>query len=127
MNLILDTHTFMWFVNGEENLTVNARKVITNPDNSNFISVATLWEIAIKVSIGKLTLSKDFENISRQITQNGFNILAITFEHVLLVSKLAFHHNDPFDRLIIAQALTGGMSVVGKDEAFDKYNVKRIW
>lgn len=106
MNLILDTHTFIWFVNGDKNLTTKARESIEASSNFRYISIASLWEMAIKISLGKLEIKHPFEQILTQIYENGFEILPITFEHTLIISKLPFHHRVPFDRLIIAQAMT---------------------
>jgi PIN domain nuclease of toxin-antitoxin system len=127
MDLILDTHTFMWFVNGDKNLTAKARKAIENPSNFSCMSIVSLWEMAIKISLGKLEIKYPFEQILTQIYENGFEILPITFEHILVVSELPFHHRDPFDRLIVAQAMTEGMTIISKDELFDDYEVTRLW
>jgi len=127
MNLLLDTHAFIWFVNGDKNITIKARKAIENAANRNFVSIASLWEIAIKVSINRLELSGSYDKILEQINENGFDILSINFEHTSLVSKLKFHHRDPFDRLIIAQAVIENLTIVSKDKSFDIYKVKRIW
>jgi len=127
MNLILDTHTFMWFVNGDKNLTTKARKTIENPSNFSHISIASLWEMAIKISLGKLEIKYPFEQVLTQIYENGFEILPITFEHTLVISKLEFHHRDPFDRLIVVQAMTERMTIISKDKAFDDYKVTRLW
>ena len=121
MNLILDTHTFMWFVNGDKNLTIKARTTIENPSNFGYISIAILWEMAIKISLGKLEIKYPFEQVLTQIYENGFEILPIAFEHTLVISELEFYHRDPFDRLIIAQAMTEKMTIVSKDESFDDY------
>lgn len=127
MNLLLDTHAFIWFINGDKSLTAKARRTIENAANRSFISIASLWEIAIKVSINRLELSGPYEKIIEHIYNNGFDLLSINFEHTSLISKLEFHHRDPFDRLIIAQALFENMSIISKDKVFDSYNIKRIW
>ena len=127
MNLLLDTHAFMWFVNGDPLLGANAKKSIESIDNKNFISVASLWEIAIKVNIGKLSLSKPFHTIKKQIEDNNIELLPIDFNHTLQLVSLQLYHRDPFDRLIIAQAMTEQMAVITKDEHFKKYSIKIIW
>lgn len=92
------------------------------------MSTASLWEIGIKVSVGKLTLARPFGDlIPAQIETNGFRLLHIALDHVELVSLLSFFHRDPFDRLLAAQALTGGLPLVSRDSAFDAYRVNRIW
>jgi PIN domain nuclease of toxin-antitoxin system len=112
MDLILDTHTFIWFVNDDKNLTTKARGAIENPSNFSYISIASLWEMAIKISLGKLEIRYPFEEILTQIYENGFEILPITFEHTLVISELPFYHRDPFDRLIVTQAMIEGMTII---------------
>jgi PIN domain nuclease of toxin-antitoxin system len=102
--------------------------LINDAGNDKLVSPATYWEIAIKVSIGKLALSQSFEDfIDRGIRQNGFDILHIDPRHTGVVATLPFHHKDPFDRLLIAQALAEGIPVVGADAIFDQYGVTRLW
>lgn len=127
MKLLLDTHAFMWFVNGDPMLGENAKKSIESKDNSNFLSVASLWEIAIKVNIGKLTLSKPYHTIKQQIEENYIEILPIAFDHTLQIVSMPIYHRDPFDRLIIAQAMAENMTVISKDANFEKYPIKIIW
>src|SRR3954454_24600074 len=102
MNNLLDTHTLIWFINGDEKLTDKAKKEIESKVEGNYISVASIWEIAIKISIGKLELKTSFANFISQIEANSFTILAISSEDALTISLLPFHHRDPFDRMIIA-------------------------
>jgi PIN domain nuclease of toxin-antitoxin system len=128
MKFLLDTHAFIWFIMGSPNLSVNARVLIEDVANEKFLSVASLWEIAIKSSIGKLTLSAPFDVlILPQLGLNGFKLLNIEIDHAALVATLPFHHRDPFDRLLIAQAITEKMSIVSIDAAFDAYAVTRRW
>jgi PIN domain nuclease of toxin-antitoxin system len=128
MKLLLDTHAFLWFVMGSANLSVNARAVIENPANENLLSVASLWEMAIKVSLGKLTLSAPFDDlIPEQLKLNGIGLLNIGIDHVSLVATLPFHHRDPFDRLLIAQSIADKIPVVSIDAAFDAYGITRLW
>lgn len=96
MNLLLDTHTFIWFINGDKNLSSRVKRAILKAENTKFISIASLWEMAIKKSLSKLNINQPFEEIINQIQENGFEILPIVFEHTLLVSQLEFHHRDPF-------------------------------
>lgn len=127
MNLLLDTHAFIWFVSGDNLLSVKAKNAIENPSNQCYISVASLWEIAIKISLKKLKLTKPFNQIMVQIESNGFILLPISFEHTLSVSKLKFHHRDPFDRILASQVLTSDLILITRDEIFEKYKVKTIW
>ena len=127
MNLLLDTHSFIWFVENDSRLPANIKKEIEKPSNIVFVSIASLWEITIKISIGKLTTKAVIDKIIEQVADNGFEIVPILPEHLLTLSKLDFFHRDPFDRLIIAQALCDGYRVIGKDAMFDSYKVKRLW
>ncbi len=124
---LLDTHTLIWFIGGNKELSQVARQSIEAIDATNFVSIASLWEIAIKISLGKLELKTPFNQINRQILENGFEILPITFDDTLTVSALPFHHRDPFDRIIIVQAITNGLTIISKDEHFSSYDAKVIW
>ncbi len=127
MNLLLDTHTLIWFLEGDTTLSTNAKKLIENPENTNFVSVATFWEMAIKVSLKKLEMQISIQNLKKILWENGIEVLPITIENTLFVSQLPFHHKDPFDRLLIAQAVNENMILVSKDEAMLLYNVQTIW
>jgi PIN domain nuclease of toxin-antitoxin system len=128
MRILLDTHAFLWFIMGSADLGAGARAAIEDQHNETLLSMASLWEIAIKVSIRKLTLSEPMETlIPAQVEQNGFAILSIKLEHVTIVSKLPFHHRDPFDRLLAAQCITEDIALVTTDSAFEKYGVRRVW
>ncbi len=124
---LLDTHTLIWFIGGHRNLSSRARQSIEGENVTNFVSIASLWEIAVKLSLGKLELKTPFKQINIQLQQNGFEILPITFEDAVTVSNLPFHHRDPFDRIIIAQAITNDLSIISKDENFATYKAKVIW
>ena len=126
MNL-LDTHTLIWFINGDEQLSHKARARIEQKQVSNFVSIASLWEIAIKISIGKLELHTPFIAIEKQLDLNKFSILPITFNDTLLLSNLPFHHKDPFDRLLIAQSITNNLTLISKDSHFEPYGLKLLW
>ena len=127
MRLLLDTHAFLWFFIGNPSLSEKARASIEEESSDKFFSIASLWEIAIKVSVGKLTLSKPFHEIfPDQLAKNGIDLLGIT-AHVSAITNLPFHHRDPFDRLLIAQATTEQMQIVSNDAAFDSYDVTRLW
>ena len=128
MKLLLDTHIFLWFIMGSPHLSAEDRALIEDETNRKFLSVASLWEIAIKSSIGKLNLSAPFDQlIPQQINLNGFELLPIEIAHLATVATLPFHHRDPFDRLLIAQSITEKMPVVSSDSAFDAYtNLPRL-
>ncbi len=128
MNVRLDTHTFLWFIAGSKNLSPKARKLIEDEANRVFLSAASLWEIAIKVSLGKLALSEPFETlIPAQLEMNSIEMLGISVSHTSQVASLPFHHRDPFDRLLVSQALTEEIPIVSADEALDTYGVARLW
>jgi PIN domain nuclease of toxin-antitoxin system len=128
MQLLLDTHTFLWFISGDAQLSDKARVLISDPENEVALSVASLWEIVIKIGLGKLTLAGSFEDvIPRHIESNEIEILGIALSHLEELSRLAQHHRDPFDRLIIAQAIAEEMTLVGKDGAFEDYPVRVVW
>lgn len=128
MNLLLDTNAFLWFTAGDLNLSQAARAAIEDETNNRYLSVARLWEIAIKVSLNKLTLSEPFETlIPEQLAENEIVLLDISVEHTALVASLPFHHRDPFDRLIAAQAKVEQMTVVSVDNVFDAYQAARLW
>lgn len=128
MRLLLDTHTFLWFFVGDNTLSRTARTLIEDESNEKFFSIASLWEIAIKVSIGKLTLTAPFDAIfPDQLANNGIDVLGITPAHASAVATLPFHHRDPFDRLLIAQAPIEQMELVSIDSGFDGYSVQRLW
>ena len=128
MKLLLDTHTLLWFITSDSKLSLAARLLIDDLANDKFVSVVSLWEIAIKYGLGRLVLSNKFEVLfPNQLTINGFEQLAIENTHLYEFVKLPQHHSDPFDRLIIAQAIAEKMSVVSIDTAFDDYSVNRLW
>ena len=128
MNLLLDTHAFLWFIAGSGELSATARELIEDAANRPFLSAASLWEMAIKLSLGKLRLALPFEEIlPQQMLLNGVQYLPIEMEHLVPVVGMAFHHRDPFDRLLIAQAMVEQMPIVSGDPAFDPYPVQKLW
>lgn len=128
MEYLLDTHSFLWFINGDEQLSEKAKNAIVDSEVVKYISIASLWEIAIKVNLGKLSLDISYADLRQQVVGNGFEILPITIEHTAALINLELHYRDPFDRMIIAQAINEQLTVIGKDENFDKYNgLKLLW
>lgn len=124
---LLDTHTFIWFVEGDFQLSQSARQAIEKKGAENYVSVASLWEIAIKISLGKLELKTPFSRILEVIVKNGFKLLPISFEDTLTLSTLPFHHRDPFDRIIISQCISQSIVALSKDQSFEKYDITIIW
>ncbi len=130
MRLLLDTHSFLWFIAGNPRLSDTARSLIEAPANSVLLSVGSLWEMAIKVSLGKLTLGQPFPTlIPQQLDLNGIELLGITTDHAAAVAMLPFppDHRDPFDRLIVAQARVEQLPLVSRDEVLDAYGIMRLW
>ena len=126
--LLLDTHTFLWWVDDAPELTAAARRVIADVNHECYLSVASCWEMAIKSSLGKLRLARPVERfVSEQITANSFTLLNVELHHTAKVEKLPFYHRDPFDRLLIAQAMTEKLTIVSADSVFSDYGVKVLW
>jgi PIN domain nuclease of toxin-antitoxin system len=125
---LLDTHTLFWAADDPSKLSDTARIALQDPNNDRLLSAATIWELAIKLGQGKITLSKLYRQwMETAITDLKLSILPVTVEYAERLSVLPPHHKDPFDRLMIAQALVDGIAVVGVDAAFDAYGVTRIW
>ena len=127
MKYLLDTHVLIWFLNGDKSLSSKARKAIESDNAINFISVASLWEIAIKLSLDRLSIKVPFEKLSNKLDKNNFQVLPITFNDTVELSTLAFHHRDPFDRLIISQSIVNDFTLISKDKEFSAYNIKLLW
>ena len=130
MKLLLDTHTLIWFFAGNSQLSTNARILIEDEDNNKLVSIASIWEMAIKQSNGDLNLSLPLhEYIAQKLSLEDFNLLNINLDHLSEIVTMPFHHKDPFDRLLIAQAIREGIPILSKDSKFDAYskNVNLIW
>jgi PIN domain nuclease of toxin-antitoxin system len=131
VNLLLDTHTFLWHANGDPQMSSTAMALLIDPSNDLFLSMASVWEIAIKAGLRKLTLSSPFSTfITQAITGYGLTVLPISQDDCAGYEQLSFpdpQHRDPFDRMIVIHALHNGLTVVGVDGAFDRYGVPRVW
>lgn len=126
--LLLDTQALLWFVWDDPQLSADAKAAIEDPDNRKLVSVASGWEIAIKVGLGKLDLGESCRTfLPREIAANNFEVLSITLDHATAVEGLPLHHRDPFDRLLIAQATIENVQLVSSDLIFEQYGVKRLW
>lgn len=124
----MDTHAFLWFESGSKKLSRKVAKIIEDPENSIYISSASVWEIIIKQQLGKLPESMKFHpNLSRYIRDNGYLELPISLDHAEHAGKLHAHHYDPFDRVLIAQANLEDMILLTNDALFSKYDVKIQW
>jgi PIN domain nuclease of toxin-antitoxin system len=124
----LDTHALLWFLNDDPLLSKTAKALIENPANRKFVSLGTCWEIAIKVGLGMLDLGEPATTFRPcELALNHFDMLGIELRHATFVETLPSHHRDPFDRLLISQALLEGIPIVSVDTAFDPYGVRRLW
>jgi PIN domain nuclease of toxin-antitoxin system len=127
MRVLLDTHAFLWFIDDDPRLSARARSAITRASEA-FVSVASCWEMAIKVSIGKLTLATPIDRfLPEQLAVNQFELLHVDLDHAARVAALQWHHRDPFDRLLVSQVLREKLALISADPIFRKYGVKRIW
>ena len=128
MRLLLDTHGMYWYIEGNQQLSATARTLIQDTSNEVLISPASYWEIAIKISVGKWQLNRTYEEfIDIGLNQYGFQILPILPTHTARLIGLPFHHKDPFDRLLLAQAIVEGISIISNDAALDAYGITRLW
>lgn len=127
--LLLDSHSFLWFVNDDPRLSRTARALIEDPDTQALFSPATVWELSIKAGLGRLNLRPSpVAFFEAQSSANDFTLLPIELRHLAPISTLPFHHRDPFDRLLIAQALVERVPIVSYDSVFDAYpDVERLW
>lgn len=127
MRLLLDTHTFLWWVADDPRLKARARSAIAKASEV-YVSVASCWEMAIKISLNKLTLTSPVERfVAEHLAASQFALLPLELDEVGRVARLPFHHRDPFDRVLAAQALDEGLVVVSADPVFERYGVKRVW
>jgi PIN domain nuclease of toxin-antitoxin system len=128
MRVLLDTHVLIWLVEGDKNLSSVARSAIEDEDNSLYLSIASLWEITIKLSLGKLDLQLSVdEMVESFLIPGGIEILQIETSHLSILRDLPLHHRDPFDRLIIAQAQAENMTLISADGVFARYGVDLVW
>lgn len=127
MRLLVDTHAFLWFVAGDRQLRRSARRAIEASNGQWWLSAASVWELAIKSSLGRLTLPAPMDEYLAEKVQQGLQILSVDWSHAAAVERLPFLHHDPFDRLIVAQAQSEQMAVVTKDRVFAKSGVRVVW
>ena len=128
MKILLDTHAFLWFVEGSNKLSQTANSLLTDANHELFLSIASVWEMQIKVSIGKLKLGASLsEIVANQREINDVQILVVGLEHIWQLDNLPLHHKDPFDRMLIAQAITENIPIMSIDNVFGKYSVQTIW
>ena len=128
MRLLLDTHSFLWMSLDESKLSEAAREIIADLENDLLLSPASYWEIGIKISTGKYLLSESLDSfVGREVERNDLQILPIEPRHAAEVTRLPFHHRDPFDRMLVAQAIVEKVPIISADVQLDAYGIKRIW
>ena len=126
MNLLLDSHILLWFILDDIKLKPSFKKEIENLDNKCYVSMASLWEIAIKKSIGKIILEQDLPDFVSLINNSGINIIHVELNHIYPIVNLEYHHRDPFDRIIISQSLIEDFTIITNDDKFKLYGVKLL-
>lgn len=128
MRLLLDTHTFLWWISDDPQLSTSARTAIGDSSNEVFFSAVSAWEIAIKAGLGKLQLSEDLpEFLREQLHENRFFPLPMSIEHALRIQELPRHHQDPFDRALVSQAKSEGLRLVSRDSILRRYPIDVLW
>ncbi|MBL7718352.1 MAG: type II toxin-antitoxin system VapC family toxin [Flavipsychrobacter sp.] len=127
MAYLLDTHTLLWALSGDEYLSGKARALIVNLDNECYVSIASLWEITIKHSLGSLDLKMSLLDFFAIVERTGFTELPLSKEHLTVLNDLPFHHRDPFDRVIISQGIHEGLTIITKDRMIATYDIKVVW
>lgn len=127
MKYLLDTHTLIWFLNGDKQLSSKAKSLIEDIKHEKYVSIASFWEISIKIGLRKLEFDGDVKEIVILAEKNGFAILPISIEHTIEYKELEFIHRDPFDRMMVIQAIIEGFTILTQDENIPKYKVKTVW
>jgi len=127
MNILLDTHVLWWFLRGNEKIPTTTRDTIFDSQNIIYISIASIWEVAIKMSIGKLSFDGGIDGFINAIEDENFELLGISTEHTKTVANLPFIHRDPFDRMLVAQAITENIPIMTTDANVLKYGMNSIW
>jgi len=127
MDLLLDTHVFLWYVDGNKQLPEKIVKIINNKANRCFVSIASIWEIVVKLSVQKLEIKGGFKTIENFLDNNDFEILPIDLDDTKTLLNLDFFHRDPFDRMIISQAIASDLKIISKDKQFKDYKIEILW
>lgn len=126
MNFLLDTHAFIWFMQGDERLPTGVQDIIASSENKICLSIVTFWELAIKISLGKLSLNQDLPTIYNETLAYGFEVIPISPNSLFKLMMLPWHHKDPFDRLLITTAMTQSLKIISADQHFSKYEALEI-
>ncbi|WP_017660404.1 type II toxin-antitoxin system VapC family toxin [Baaleninema simplex] len=127
MDILLDTHALLWYLQNSQKLSRQAAETIEDTSNTLWFSIASLWEISIKLGLGKLSLQNSFSDLGRVLQQLQIEILSITFSDTERYLHLPLHHRDPFDRILVAQAMNRSLVLMSRDPAFEAYDIQRLW
>ncbi|MCF3609786.1 type II toxin-antitoxin system VapC family toxin [Planktothrix agardhii 1033] len=128
MRILIDTHVFIWWTSDSQKLSFTVYNLLTNPKIQVILSVVSIWEMQIKLSLGKLQLKTALpELVEDEVKQNKIELLPLDLSHIYALSNLPNHHRDPFDRLLIAQAKSEELVIISIDEKFDGYDIERLW
>ena len=127
MSYLIDTHTLLWYFNGDLQLSKKAGNILEDEQEKKYVSIASIWEIAIKMNIERLNLDYPFKDIKPKLRFENIEILSISFSHTQQILNLPLHHRDPFDRMIIAQSIAENLTIISKDKNFSLYPIKLLW
>jgi len=127
MNYLLDTHTLIWFLNGDKKISKTVQSLIENTNNKKFVSIGSLWEMAIKISLKKLEFDGTIPEIIDLIEQNSFELIPISTAHIAELERLPIVHRDPFDRMLVVQAMVEDLVILTRDENIPQYNIRTTW
>ena len=128
MRLLIDTHALIWFAEADGQLSIHARQIMEDEQSELHYSVASIWELAIKLGLGKIRMGRQLQPTFRTLLErSGIEQLPIRYEHAVAVAELPRHHGDPFDRLLVVQAQLENMALVSQDDQMDAYDIQRVW
>ncbi|MEL6470517.1 MAG: type II toxin-antitoxin system VapC family toxin [Cyanobacteria bacterium J06623_4] len=127
MSFLIDTHAFLWYIQASERLSQRAADILEDHNQRLYFSIASLWEISIKMGLGKLKIDNSFHELEALLSSLSIEILPITFADTETYLSLPLHHRDPFDRILIAQAISRSLSIITADSAFDTYSIDTLW
>lgn len=127
MNYLLDTHALLWLLAGNKNISQRVKQILANPEDRKFVSVASFWEIAIKMTLGKLEIDYPIIDLPSLVTQKGLLLLLINQHHAVTVATLPLLHKDPFDRMLISQAKVDNLIIITRDDLIKQYDVLTVW
>lgn len=127
MSYLIDTHTLLWYFKGDSQLSIKAKDILEDEKKDKYVSIVSIWEIAVKLTIEKIQLYYPFSDIVHKLSFEKIGILNVSFKHTQQIISLPLHHRDPFDRMIIAQSITEDLTIISKDKNFSLYPIKLLW